>query len=88
MFLVVATGVFQTETLGEVVIDLNRTELPTASDCIFHHEVELRTVESSFALHLLCFQTFLSTSLYDCVLSEMPILVGADIFLLIIGIAE
>ena len=85
---VVLGGVFQLETLWEVVVNLNGTQLPTTSDSVFHHEVELRTIEGSLAIFNFCIKTFLFASIDDGLLTLCPNLVGANVFLLVVRIAK
>ena len=66
---VVLCCIFEVETDWEVVVHLDSTELPTTSDSILYHTVELRTIESSFAFLLTCVESTLLTSLDDSVLS-------------------
>ena len=88
MFLVVLARVFQFETFGQVVVHLYRTQLPTASEGIFHHEVELRTVECSFAIFYFGIQAFLLASFDDGIFSFFPNLVRTDILLTVVRVAQ
>ena len=88
VLLVVSAGIFQAEALGEVIVHLDSTELPTAADGILNHEVKFRAIEGSFALYLASPETLLGASLDDGILSEMPVLVRADIFLLVLRVAQ
>ena len=47
---VVCTRVFEFKAFGQVVVHLDGTQLPTTSECVLHHKVELRTVEGCFAV--------------------------------------
>ena len=85
---VVLSSIFEVEALWQIVVDLDSTELPTASDSIFNHEVELRTVESCLTLNLVSLQTLLAAGLTDGVLTLVPDLVRTDIFLGVLRIAE
>ncbi len=88
MLLIVGTGVFETETLRQIVVHLNGAELPAAAYGILDHEVEFRTVECSLTLHLTGFEALFGTCLDDGALGEMPVLVASDIFLLVPGVAQ
>ena len=88
MLLVIGTRVFQIETFRQVVIHLNRTQLPFPTDSVFHHEVQFRTVERGFTqFHGSC-QTFLGSSLDDGSFRLLPVLVRTDIFLLVIRVSQ
>ena len=43
------SDVFQPKPLGQVVIDLDGTQLPLAPDTVANHKVDLGTVKGSFA---------------------------------------
>ncbi len=59
VLLVVGSGVFELEAFGEVVVDLNCSELPAAAYCVlFDHEVELRAVEGCLTEFGAGFQSF------------------------------
>ena len=47
---VVGAGVFDVETLRKLKVDLQRAELPAATDRILDVHVDLRTVEGSSAV--------------------------------------
>ena len=85
---VVLSCVFEFETLRQVVIHLNGTQLPTAANRIFHHKVELRTIEGCFAIFHLCLQAFLLTSIDDGLLALCPNLIRTDILLLVVRITK
>ena len=88
MLLVIRTGIFQLEALRQVIIHLNRTQLPTTTDRILHHEVQLRTIESSLTILDLRRQALLLTCLHDRLLSLLPVLVATDILLTIRLVAQ
>ena len=88
MFLVVFTGIFEFKTLRQVVVHLNGTELPTATEGVFYHEVQLRTVESSLAGLFSCRQVHFLTCLANRVLCVFPDLVGTDVFLVVVRVAK
>ncbi len=86
--LVVGTNVLQFKTFGQVVVHLNGAQLPLATNGVLDHEVELGSVESSLASLLNKGHALLLTSLDDRSLGLLPVFVGTNIFLLIIGVAE
>ena len=88
VLLVVGAGERQVEALGQVVVHLDCTQLPLAADGVAHHEVELGTVERGLALHLSGFQALLCTGVDDGLLGKVPVLVAADVFGLVLRIAE
>ena len=59
MFLIVGARIFKTETLRKIVVHLDSSELPAASDGILHHEVKLRPVKRGLAFNLTGLQSFL-----------------------------
>ena len=85
---VVLSGVLQLEALREVVVDLDRTELPLTTDGILNHEVELRTIEGSLTELLVGVETLLLTSLTDSVLALLPDLVRTDILVSVLRVTE
>ena len=85
---VVSALVREVETLREVVVHLDRSQLPLAADGVLDHEVELRTVEGRFAqLHDRC-EAFLLGGLHDGRLGLLPVLVRTDVFLLVVRVAQ
>ena len=72
---VVLVGVFELETLGQVLVNLDGTQLPATTDGVLHHKVELRSVEGSLAIFYLGIQSLLATSLDDGVFALLPHLV-------------
>ena len=85
---VVLICILQLETLREIVVHLDGTKLPTASNRVLNQEVELRTVECSLANLLTNLKTLLTTSLTDGVLALCPNLLRTDILLGILRIVE
>ena len=85
---VILSGVLKLEALREVIVNLNRSELPFTTDSILHHEVELRTIEGSLTKLLVGMKAFLLTSLTDSVLTLLPDLVGADVLVGVLRITE
>jgi len=53
MLFAVTSGVFQFESLRQIVVDLHGSQLPFSTENISHHEVNFRTVEGGLA-RLLC----------------------------------
>ncbi len=88
MLLIVGTGIFEPETLREVIVDLNGAELPATAYGILDHEVEFRTVERGFACFLTGIEALFSAGFDNRLLGEVPIFVAADILFLIVGIAQ
>ena len=85
---VILGSILQFETLWQVVIHLDGTQLPTTADGILYHEVELRTIEGSLANLLTSLKTLLLASLADSVLALFPNLIRTDILLCILRVAE
>ena len=85
---VILGSILQLETLWQVVIHLDGTQLPTTTDGILYHEVELRTIEGSLANLLTSLKTLLLASLADSILALFPNLIRTDILLCILRIAE
>ena len=88
LFGVVLCCVFQLKALRQVVVNLDRTQLPFAADGILDHEVELRTIEGSLAGLLMSVESLLLARLANSVLALLPDLVRADILLGVLGIAQ
>ena len=85
---IVRTGVFEFEALGQVVVHLDCAELPAAANGVADHEVELGTVECSFAQFGAGVDAFLGASLDDSCFGLMPVFVRTYIFFLVFGVAE
>ena len=85
---VVLVGVFQLEALRQVVVHLNGTQLPTTTDGILNHEVELRTIECSLTVFHLGGQTLLLASLHNSLLSQCPIFVSTNILIVVVRITQ
>ena len=88
VLLVVGSGVFELEAFGKVVVDLNCSELPAAAYCVLDHEVELRAVEGCLTEFGAGFQSFFGASFDDGLLGKVPVLVGTDVFFLVLGVAK
>ena len=79
MLLVIRAHVFQLETFRQIIVHLNSTQLPTTTDSVFHHEVQLRTIECGFTIFNLCSQSFFLTSLNNSLFSLFPVFITTDI---------
>ena len=88
VLLVVLTHVFELEALWQLVVNLDGTQLPAASDGILHHKVKLGTIESSLTKFRAGLHALLLTSVDDSLLGCFPILVASDILLGILGITQ
>ena len=88
VFLVVAADVFEFEAFGEVVVDLDGAELPTAADGVFDHEVEFGAVEGGFAVFDFGGEIFFFAGFDDGGFGFGPVFVGADVFGFVVGVAE
>ena len=88
LLLVVLVGVLQLEALGQVVVHLDGTQLPTTADGILDHEVQLRTIEGCLAVFYLGVQSLLLASLLDSFFSQCPVFVRTHILLVVVGVAE
>ena len=80
MFLIISACIFQFKTLRQVIVHLNGTQLPTAADSIFHHKIQLRTIESSFTIFNSGTQALFFTSLNDRLFSSFPVFIATNIF--------
>ena len=67
---------------------MDGTQLPTASNSILDHEIEFGTVESGLAKLYFGWKTFLFAGFDDGTFSFFPVLIGADVFLFVVRIAE
>ena len=81
MLLVIGSHILKIESFRQVIIYLNSSQLPTTTDSVFHHEVQFRTIKSSFTIFNFCFQPLFLTRFDDCLLCLFPIFVTSDIFL-------
>ena len=75
---VVRAGVGQTESLREVVVELNGSQLPRASERVGHVHVDLRPVEGTVALVEVVLELLARESLQQRLLAVIPQLVRAD----------
>ena len=57
MPLIIGSHILELEAFRQIVIELHRPQLPFAAKAILHHEIKLRAVERSFALHCFMRQT-------------------------------
>ena len=88
MLLVVRPFVSQVETFGQVVIHLDRSELPLAADRIAHHEIQLRPVEGGLTEFDGRIQSLFGGRLDDRLFGLVPVFVRADVLLLVVRIAQ
>ena len=88
VLLVVSAGIFEFEAFGQVVVHLNGTELPATAEGVLHHEVELRTVESGFAVFDAGRQAFFFASLDNGVFGLFPVFFRTDILLAVHLVAQ
>ena len=80
--------VLQLEALGQVVVYLNSAQLPTPTDGVFDHEVELRTVKGCLAVFYFGLEALLTTRLDNGLLAFSPHLVRPDVFFCILRVAQ
>ena len=85
---VVLCCILELKAVRKVIVYLNRTELPTTTNGIFHHEVELRTVECGLTKLYTSIETLLCARLLDSSFALFPYFIRANILLLILWIAE
>ena len=85
---VVLGCVFELEAGGQVIVDLDSAQLPTAADGILDHEVELRTIERSLAILNLGIKALLGASLLDSGFTLFPNFVRANVLLLVVRVTE
>ncbi len=88
MQFVVGALVRQVEALREVVVHLDRSQLPFAADGVLYHEVELRAVEGGFAVLHDRLQPLLLGRPDDGRLGLLPVLVRTDVLLAVVGVAQ
>ena len=88
VLLVVASGVFEFEAFGQVVIDLNGAQLPAAADGVFDHEVKFGTVEGSLTSFLACRKSLLFAGFDDGLFGFGPNLVATDVLLLVVRVTQ
>ena len=85
---VIFCGIFELEAVRQVIVYLNSTELPTTTDGILHHEVELRTIERCLTKLYTSIETLLCACFLNGCFALFPYLVRADILLLVLWVAE
>lgn len=88
MLEVVGAGVLEAEALGQVVVYLYCSELPTATYGVFDHEVEFGAVECGFAEFLACLEAFFFAGFDDGGFGQVPIFIAADVFFFVFGVAQ
>ena len=77
----VGIGIFKLETLRQVVVDLDGTQLPLAAEGVLDHEVQFRAIEGGLAVFGNGRKTLLGGRLDDGLLRAVPVLLTADILL-------
>src|SRR5690554_710608 len=85
---IVLTDIFQFETLRQVVVHLDGTQLPLTSNRILDHKVKLRSVEGCFAQFYNCVKTFFLTCLDNGILGLFPVFIRTNILFLVVGIPQ
>ena len=88
VLLVVFANIFEFEALRQVVVNLDSTELPTTTDSVLYHEVQLRTIEGSLTIFYACRKVLFLASVDDCLFCHCPNLVGTNILGGVVGVAE
>ena len=73
VWLIVSTDVGEVETNGEVVVHLDRAELPIPTDDVFNYEVNFRTVECSFTVFFGVIDAEGLDRIAECVFRFVPI---------------
>ncbi len=81
MFLAVVADVVELEALGEVRIVLERGELPAALQRVLHVELDLRSVERTFAGEALELQPCAGEAVRERAFAHVPVGIGADALL-------
>ena len=79
MLLIIRAHIFKFKAFRQVVVNLDSTQLPTTTDSVFHHKVELRTIESSFSILNLSRQALLRTSLDNSLFRFFPVIIATNI---------
>ena len=78
---VIGAGVFQFESLWQIVVELDRSKLPLAADAVSNHEVGLRPVERGFAFALGEVQARVHKNFSKCLFGSVPQLRRTDILI-------
>ena len=84
----VSIGVLQLEALRQVVVYLDGSELPLASDGVLYHKVQLGAVECGLAFLHDGLEALLFRGVYDSLLGLGPVLVRTYVLLLVVRVAE
>src|SRR4026208_2331811 len=61
----VVADVLEVESIGQHVVDLDRTELPASTERVDHVKLELRTVECALALELFEFEAAVHENFFE-----------------------
>ena len=85
---IILSRIFKLETVRKVIINLDSSQLPTTTNSILYHEIELRTIESSLTKFYTSLETFLLTGSLNSSFTLLPNLIRANILLLIIRITQ
>ena len=88
LLLVVLIGILQLEALRQVVVYLDSSQLPAATDSVLDHEVELRTIECCLTIFYLGGQPLLTTCLHNSSLSQCPVLVSTYVLVVVVRITQ
>ena len=82
-FFAFSIGEFEAKTLWLDEIELNRSKLMLTTNGIFSHEVDLWTIEGSFALLFEVIKAIIDSGLFDLVLCHFPKGFVAKVFIFI-----
>ena len=85
---VIRAFVGQVETLRQVVVHLDRTELPLAADGVLDHKIKFRAIKGSFAQFDHRRKPFFRRRLDDRGLGLVPVFVRTDVLLLVVRVAQ
>src|SRR5688572_11654729 len=88
MLFVIGTSILQFETVRQIIIYLNGSQLPFTSQRIAYHKVQFRTVERRFAEFGYRWQVFLMRSFYNGAFGFFPQVVGANVFAFILRVTK
>ena len=78
----------QVEALGQVVVDLNRAELPLPPDRVANHEIEFRAIERGLAQLDRRLESLLGGGFDDGLFGFVPVFVRTDVLLLVVRVAQ
>src|SRR5690606_24235098 len=85
---VIRSFIGKVESLRQVVIHLNGSQLPLATQRVLHHEVEFRSVESCFSIFDYGIQTFVASRIDDRIFCFFPVFLATYIFIAVLFVAE